>query len=363
MAERSRIALCLGGGGITGAMYQVGVLAALEDAFEPFRATEFDTYVGAGSGAPIALALSGGITALRMYRSFLNPSDDLFALRRTHLLQVDGRELRRVASSAIGAARRMIGSYVTHPLETDFWNELDRFWDSLPAGIFSVEPFERFLVEFLARRGISNRFGELPRRLFVVANDLDEGRRTIFGPGHDEDVPVARAVAASCAVPVLYAPVRIGERDYVAPGSDEVAHVDVAVDDGARKVLVIHAAVPVRSDPKVLDVPTGHGPKKRVRDKGLLWVHSQTNRVESAGRLARGLEYYRKAHPDVDVHLVEPGRDEAALFLHSPMNYAARRAILVEAYTSTRRALRAPESGLRRALEGQGLAMREEASA
>ncbi len=363
MSERPRIALCLGGGGITGAMYEVGVLAALEDAFEPFRATDFDTYVGAGSGAPIALALSGGISALRMYRSFLNPADDLFALRRTHLLTFDARELRRVASSVVGAARRMLAAYVARPLETDFWNELDRFWDSLPAGIFSVEPFERFLVELLARRGIANRFDELPRRLFVVADDLDEGTRAVFGEGALRDVPVARAVAASCAVPVLYAPVRIGERDYVSAGTDDVAHVDVAAAAGARKVLVIHPDVPVRSDPSVVDVPTGHGPKKRVRDKGLLWVHSQTYRVESAGRLATGLAAYREAHPDVEVLLVEPGRDEAALFLHSPMNYAARRAILVEAYTSTRRALRSPESPLRRVLEGQGLALREEAPA
>ena len=32
-----RIALCLGGGGVTGAMYQIGALAALEDAVDDLR--------------------------------------------------------------------------------------------------------------------------------------------------------------------------------------------------------------------------------------------------------------------------------------------------------------------------------------
>ncbi|MBC7172290.1 MAG: hypothetical protein H5U40_07695 [Polyangiaceae bacterium] len=194
-----------------------------------------------------------------------------------------------------------------------------------------------------------------------MASDLDAGSRTVFGPGHLDDIPIARAVAASCAVPVLYAPVRIGDRDYISAGSDDVAHIDIAVADGARKVIVINPAVPVHTDPSILDVPTGHGPKKRVRDKGLLWVHSQSYRLETVGRLTTGLAAYRKVHPEIEVHLVEPARDQASIFLHSPMNFAARRAILVEAYSATRRALRAPDSALRLALEGQGLSMRREA--
>ncbi len=359
---RPRIALCLGGGGITGAMYQGGVLAALEDAFDPFRASEFDIFVAAGSGAPVAASLTGGLSALRLYRALLNPSDDLFPLRRHHLLSADQRELRRVGRSLLGAGRRMVGSYLTKPLDTDLWHELDRFWDSLPAGIFSLDAFERFLADVFARRGIPDRFTELPRPLLVVASDLDEGRRTVFGAGHIEDVPVSRAIAASCATPVLFAPVRIGDRDHVAAGTDDVAHLDLAADAGCERVVIINPAVPVRTELRDGHVPTGHGPRKRVRDKGLLWVHSQAYRLETKERLDAGLAAYRRAHPELDVHLIEPARENAVLFMHSPMNFAARRAILEDAYTSTRRALRAPESALRKAFEAEGLALREHVS-
>jgi predicted acylesterase/phospholipase RssA len=355
----SRIALCLGGGGITGAMYQVGVLAALEDAFDPFRASSAGIFVAAGSGAPLAASLAGGISALRIYRALLNPSDDLFPLRRHHLLRADERELRRVVRSLVGAGRRMVGSYLSRPLDTDLWDELDRFWDSLPAGIFSLDSFERFLADFFARRGIPDTFADLPQKLLIVASDLDEGKRTIFGDGHVADVPITRAIAASCALPVLYAPVRIGDRDYVAAGPDDVAHVDLAADAGAKRIVVINPAVPVRTDLRSVHVPTGHGPRKRVRDKGLLWVHSQAFRLQQKARLDTGLTAYEEAHPELEVHLIEPACENAVLFMHSPMNFAARRAILEDAYRATRRALRAPSSPLRSAFEAEGLALQE----
>ena len=57
----------------------------------------------------------------------------------------------------------------------------------------------------------------------------------------------------------------------------------------------------------------------------------------------------------VDIHLLEPARDDAVLFMHSPMNFDARRALLEEGYTATTRTLREEDSPLRLALEKLGL--------
>lgn len=221
------VGLCLGGGGLSGAMYEVGVLAAVEDAIPEFRAADFDLFVGVGSGAPVACALAGGVSALRAYRALLDPADDFFPLARAHLLQFDSPELRRMGRSALGASRRMVGSIASR--RAGPWAEIDRFYDSLPAGLCSLDPFEQLLVEMWRRRGISNRFGELPGRALLVANDLDRGEPAIFGPGHRQDVPVTRAIAAACASPGLYAPVRIHDRDYVASAPSEARHVELAV--------------------------------------------------------------------------------------------------------------------------------------
>ena len=345
--------LCLTGGGVTGAMYEVGCLAALEDAFEGFFACDFDVFVGSGAGATVAMALAGGLRASRLYRALLDPADDFFPLRRQHLLQFDSAEWRRVGQTLLGAGRRALASVVSRPLETDLWNEMERFVDSMPAGLFGVEPYQRFIEEFMARRDIPARFSELPRPLALVAQDLDAGQRTVFA-ADAVDVPVSQAIAASSAIPALYAPMRIGERDYVDGGVGELAHVDVAVKRGAEAVLVINPMVPIQSEVHARDIPTGHGPMKRLRDKGMLWVYHQSARMGAGQMLARGLERYRAEHPDLAVQLLEPERFDATLFMHSPMNFAARRAILTHAYTTTRAELRKAESGLRGIIAKRG---------
>lgn len=349
------LGLCLAGGGITGAMYEVGVLAALDEAFEDLSVNGFDVYVGAASGSVVATGLAAGIPAARMYRALLDPMDDFFPLQRQHLMQLDAKEVRRVASSVAGALRRVLGSITSKPLAVDLWNEVDRFWDSLPAGFFTTDPFEQFFFEFLVRRGLPKSFAEMPRKLLLVANDLDVGDRVTFGPGGDlEHVPIAKAVAASMATPLLFAPVRIDGRDFVGGSPGEAGHVDVAVKQGCDLVLVINPMVPVRVDPLQPGVPTGHGPKKRVRDKGMLWVYSQNWRIVTEARLQKGLAAYRAEHPEVEIHLVEPERTDAAMFMHSPMNFAARRAILEDGYKSTWAMLRDDASPLRQSLVSAG---------
>lgn len=360
MTIPKRSALCLAGGGITGAMYEVGVLAALEDAFVDFKAADFDVYVGAAAGACVATGLAGGLSAQRMYRALLDPADDFFPLQRHHLMRIDMAEMSRVGQSALGALRRMVGSVTSKPLKVDVWNEIDRFWDSLPAGLFGTDAFEQFFYDFMTRRGLPKTFGDMPRKLLLVANDLDGGERVVFGCGGDlEQIPVAKAVSASIASPGLFAPVDIDGRDFIAGNIGEAGHVDIAVGQGAEVVIVINAMVPVRTNPTRRTIPTGHGPQKRLRDKGLLWVWNQAWRLVTESRLRSGLERYQADHPEVEIHLVEPAKDDATMFMHSPMNFAARRAILEDGYTTTIRSLRDEDSPLRKTIEGLGYVARE----
>ena len=359
LAQGPRTGLCLCGGGVTGAMYEVGCLAALEDFFEGFYACDFDVFVGTGAGATVAVALAGGLRASRLYRALLDPADDFFPLKRHHIFGFDTGEWRRVIGTVLGATRRAARSLIARPLEADVWHELERFVDSLPAGLFSLDPYQRFVAEFMERRGIGSRFAELPRPLALVAHDLDAGSRTVFGDAPLTDVPVAAAVAAATAIPVLFAPVRIDNRDYIDGGLGEVADVDVAERLGAEVVLVVNPMVPIRSEVDTRDIPTGHGRMKRVRDKGLLWVYNQAVRLRSHAGLRAGLARYRADHPACEVHLLEPVPSDATLFMHSPMNFAARRAILTHAYTTTYQMLRLPSSALRQLIEQRGFEGKE----
>ncbi len=328
-----RIALCLGGGGVVGAMYQIGVLAALEDGVEGLEAHGFDVYVAASSGASVAAALAGGRPIQRIYRAILDPADDYFPLERRHLLRTDLSEWRRTLVSAVGALRHGVGSLLdrapTSPAA--LWEELDRFNDSLPAGFFSLDAYERFLEEFFVRREVPNTFGAMPKRLRIVAHDLDSGQQTLFGSPGQDHVPVTRACIASMALPPLFSPVRIGSRHYIDAGSAQVAHLDVAIGQGAEIVVVINPMVPVIGE----EIPTGHGPRSSLRDKGMLWVLSQALRI-SVHKLMKEASARLSAEGRVDVVLIEPEPTDGILFMHNPASFSARRAILEYAYRSTR---------------------------
>lgn len=329
----TRVALCLGGGGVVGAMYQIGVLAALEDAVEGLEAHGFDVYVAASSGSSVAAALAGGRSIQRIYRAILDPADDYFPLERKHLLRTDLAEWRRTFVSAGKALRHGVESIVaktpTNPAA--LWEELDRFNDSLPAGFFSLDAYERFLEAFFVRREVPNTFAAMPKSLRIVAHDLDSGAQTLFGGSGQDHVPVTRACIASMALPPLFSPVRIGSRHYIDAGSAQVAHLDVAAAQGAEVIVVVNPMVPVIAQ----DVPTGHGPRPSLRDKGMLWVLSQSLRI-SVHKLMQEACARLRTEGRVDVVLIEPEPTDGILFMHNPASFSARRAILEYAYRSTR---------------------------
>jgi len=332
--SQKKIALCLPGGGVTGAMYQIGALAALEDAFEGCNAAGFGLYIGAASGASVSAALAGGADVQRLYRSFLDPVDTYFPLQRSHLLRMDLDEWRRTLLTAWRALRYGTSTLLsrrTPPKPHDLWLQLDRFVDSLPAGLFTLDAYERLLAEFFLRRGIPNHFRLMPAALRIIACELDSGTRVAFGgPGFDH-VPVSLACAASMALPLFYSPIRIGQQHYLDGGASAFADLDLAFQEGAEMLLVINPMVPVQTAGTT--VPTGHGQKASLRDKGALWVYNQTVRLGAAAQLEEKLAQLGARRHQVLV--LSPNPDNAALFLHNPASFANRRSILESAYKTT----------------------------
>ena len=352
-----RIALCLTGGGLTGAMYQIAALAALEDALDGFCASACDVYVGVGAGAPVAAALAGGASVQRLYRTFLDPADDYFPLQRGHLLKMDLDEWRRTITSAWSAIRAGTSSLSSRaPSPGDLLEQLDRFNDSLPAGVFTLDAFEHLLEEAFFRRDVPNHFRSMPRTLRVPAYDLDSGERVVFGAPGADDVPVARACAASMALPPFYSPVRIADRHYLSGSVGAVAHVDVALAEGVDAVIVVNPLVTIRTSG---EVPTGHGPRESLRDKGLIWIHEQASRIAATRRFEERIGLLGAAAERVLVIAPEPA--ETSLFLHHPGSVRSRRGLLETVYRSTRERLPATLAGAPVASRAAGLSPREAA--
>jgi NTE family protein len=328
------IGLFLPGGGAAGAMYQIAALAALEDAVEGLNANDFDLFMGASSGASVAAALAGGRDIRRIYRALLDPGDTYFPLERKHILKMDVSGWGRAAATVVSALKHGLVSALSRspaPSPMALWEEVDRLYDSLPAGFFSLDRYERFFADRLTRRGVPNSFSALRRELRVIAHDLDLGEEVLFGEPGFEHVPVTRACTASMALPPFFSPVPVGDRYYIDAGAAQSRVLEAAVRASMRAVVIVNPMVPVRTN----GVPTGHGQRPSLRDKGAMWVANQAHRISTHALLTETIERIRR-DTHMQVILIEPDPTDTLLFMYNPASFAARRAILEQAYRNTR---------------------------
>jgi NTE family protein len=177
-----RLGLALGGGAARGFAH-IGVIQVLEEAgIRP------DLVVGTSAGSLVAA---------------------LYAAGRT------GAELAALAQSMDEGAI------------TD--------WSFPGRGLIRGEALARYVREQTAQRPIEQM--RLP--LGVVATDLDSGAPVLFRRGD-----TGAAVRASSAVPAVFQPVKIGEREYVDGGLVSPVPVRFAREMGAELVLAVDISSP-----------------------------------------------------------------------------------------------------------------------
>jgi predicted acylesterase/phospholipase RssA len=332
-----RTSLVLCGGGITGATYEIGVLAALEDFFVEFDCSQFDIYVGTSAGSFVGWMMAAGLRPKRLLRAITDPQDDFFGVQQHDIFRPEPRQL-------LGITRDLGSIMLTHALRSlrrgFFWQELlADLADALPAGIFSLAPYERWLERFMTRHSLPRRFEDLRQELYIPANDLDSGHRAVFGQGALQKVPIAKAICASSAIPVFFEPMRIGNRDYIDGSSGKAGHLDLALARGADLVLIINPRVPIKNDPEREDLPTAIGGAMHLRDKGFVTVWEQAERMNTKTKLHQGLRRHRAEYPRASLLAIEPREEEAEMFLSNPMSFAARRQIARYGYESATREL------------------------
>lgn len=103
-----------------------------------------------------------------------------------------------------------------------------------PQGVISTEPLKD-VVRRVAPEGWSTH-----PNLWIVATDYATGERVVFGRDGAPPANLYDAVAASCAIPSFYHPVRIGERRYVDGGVNSVSNADLLAGEKLDLVIVLN---------------------------------------------------------------------------------------------------------------------------
>ena len=334
-AQGSRIALVLGGGGLTGGVYEIGALRALDLLAVNRTVNEFDVYVGTSAGAFIGAMVANGVTPEEMMR-VLNRKLPA-TMRDLDLGTVLKPNYRGFASKALlfpirlaGVARDLASSL----RDSSVMDVAAGLASALPAGIYRADGIESYVAEVLSDPDRTDDFRLLERELYITATDLDTTERIVLGGGEWSDVAISKAVAASGALPTLYAPVEIEGREFVDGGIRSTTNVDVAVERGAKFIVVVNPIVPFVND-FTKTIPTVFGNRaRRVSDMGMAAIANQAFRIVSHDRLHRAVKEWEETYPGVDIILIEPELDDELMFGTSILDYSSRLEIAKHGFES-----------------------------
>ncbi len=128
----------------------------------------------------------------------------------------------------------------------------------------------------------------------------------MFGAGDWDDIPISKAVAASSALPMIYKPVKVREREIVDGGLVSTTNLDIAVEAGAKLIVVVNPLVPyVNMFEKRIPTLSGSRPR-RVSDMGFPAIGYQAFKLLAHQRLHEVAKRWEERYPGVDIILIEP---------------------------------------------------------
>jgi NTE family protein len=355
----SKTALVLGGGGFTGGVYEIGALRALDLLAVNSTVNNFDVYVGTSAGSFVASMLANGVTPEEMMQ-VIN-SDDNMGLQDLDLDKV--LKPNYLGFLAKGAAL---------PLRTlELLRSLVRIGDfsaidigvglaeALPTGIYSGSGLSDYVEEALSTDGRVNDFRLIDPELYLTATDLDTCERIVFGEEGWSDVPISKAVECSTCLPIVYKPVDLKGRQFVDGGIRSTTNVDIAVEKGAKFIVVVNPLVPYVNDFEKT-IPTVFGRRvRRVSDMGLPAIANQTFRLIAHQRLHQAVEQWQEKYPGVDIILLEPQPNDELMFGTPIMDYSRRLKIARHGFESVTATLAQDYGRYKELAEKHGLEISE----
>jgi NTE family protein len=302
----SRVGLVLGGGGITGAAYEMAALMSIR------MATDWDP-----NGAEVVVGTSSGAFVSSLVRHEVLGLDSL-------VLATDDRDdvAERIRSHVYTKGVSMgVGKWVRYGLVPGVRQPGLTMFLGSPAR-YSAAGIAEWVVRHVGPQAAA---GWPSKHTAIVAHDLEAGRRVAFGTESAPEVGLAEAVAASSAVPLIFRPFEIGDHSYVDGGVSSGTHADLVLGHGSPLDLVLVVA-PMAAET--------HRHRAMFHEKMFDRVGVKSLNAE--------LHLIREAWPDCDIVTLSPSPSVQNAMRPNPMDASRAVPTFMRTLISMKRTLAQP---------------------
>jgi NTE family protein len=312
-AAAPRRGLVLGGGGVLGAAWMIGGLAALSESLD-WDPRDAELIVGTSAGSVLAGLLGSGLsveTLINHQRGVLAPGDPKIDFNPD---TASGGALPPRPQLRIGS-RSLVARSVRHPRRVPVLAVLAGL---APRGRGSLAAVGDLI-------SAANPGGEWPAKpeTWMIAMDYDTGRRVAFGREGDPTATMPEAVMASCSIPGWYAPLVIGGRRYIDGGTLSPTSLDLLADAHLDEIYVLAPMISFDYDEPASVVGRMERRFRRLMTKRVL---------HEAGKVRRR---------GASVTLLGPGREDLEAIGVNLMDHRRRTAVLDISLRTTAAALAA----------------------
>lgn len=315
-----KVGLVLGAGGIAGGAWLTGALQALatETGWDPGSA---DHVVGTSAGSVIGAFTAAGVPPWFMVaHSRGEVFDGLTAPDGTPASSAsrDGGavfKLHRALPPVGPGSLRLAASTLRNPMRH---TPLAFAVGWLPRGVVSTDSIRDIVSRTVPSGWVDHR------SFWAVACDYSSGKRVPFGRADAPPADLADAVAASCAIPGFYHPVKIGRRRYVDGGVCSPSNLDLLAGLGLDLVICLNPT-------STLARSSGRHPGERL---------AQMNRSVSGRRL--GVEAKKLRAQGTEVVLIQPSQEDLDVIGTNMMSGKRRNEVMETAERTVAEAVRAP---------------------
>ena len=228
-----KLGVVLGAGGTVGLAYEAGALMALKE-LGGIDAADADLLVGTSAGSIVAAHLRSGWSVEDLWRSARGEQPNLLGATEEEVARRRDELLPPAFTSPVDALLRVAGSGWILGRSLVRWPmpQVPGLTWALPSGLLKMSSSDDVF-----EANLSASWPE--EEVYLPAVDTISGRRVVFGRPGSPTATLHQAVMASCAVPGIFAPVRIGRRVLVDGGIDSTSHLDLAVKAGCELVIAV----------------------------------------------------------------------------------------------------------------------------